>query len=95
MPGLLAAAPQSGLDRDEALRLTRAIAESGERLAWDILESGRALATISAVIRARGRNHQPVHAAALSFGLDAPANGYASGHAERHAGRWPGSSVDL
>jgi thymidine phosphorylase len=81
---VLANDPQAPQDlRQKALRLAGRVIEfdpdvrggDGYRIARDILESGRALAKMNAIIDAQGRNAEPLAAGRLSFDVKAPTDG--------------------
>jgi thymidine phosphorylase len=76
--------PQAPADlREKSLRLAGRILEfdpavrggTGYQLATDILESGRALEKMQAIIEAQGRNPQALSAAKLEYAVTAPAAG--------------------
>jgi thymidine phosphorylase len=79
------AAPQDL--RQKALRLAGRMIEfdpdvrggDGYRIARDILESGRALAQMNAIIDAQGRRAEPLAVGRLSFDVVAPADGVVMG----------------
>jgi len=81
---VLANHPEAPQDlRQKALRLAGRMIEfdpdvrggDGYRIARDILESGRALAKMNAIIDAQGRRTQPFTLGTLSFDVTAPAYG--------------------
>ncbi|MBP7660666.1 MAG: thymidine phosphorylase, partial [Burkholderiaceae bacterium] len=69
--------------RQKALRLAGRMIEfdpdvrggDGYRIARDILESGRALSKMNAIIDAQGRRAQPACVGTLTFDVEAPADG--------------------
>ena len=73
--------------RQKALRLAGRMIEfdpdvrggDGYRIARDILESGRALSKMNAIIDAQGRRAEPVSVGSLSFDVEAPADGVVIG----------------
>ena len=98
--------------RQKALRLAGRVLEfdpdvrggSGFAIARDILDSGRALAKMQALIDAQGRNHEPPHPAPLTFAAKSPARGFVTGidnlrlaHVARLAGApmTRGAGVDM
>jgi len=81
---VLANDPEAPQDlRQKALRLAGRVIEfdpdvrggDGYRIARDILDSGRALAKMNAIIDAQGRRAQPPEVGALGFEVSAPADG--------------------
>jgi thymidine phosphorylase len=105
--------PQAPADlRDKALRLAGRVIEfdpdvrggDGWRIARDILESGRALAQMNALIDAQGRRAVPPEIGPLTYELPAPADGVVQSidnlrlaRIARLAGapQVPGAGVDL
>ena len=105
--------PAAPMDlRQKALRLAGRVLEfdpdvrggSGFAIARDILDSGRALARMQALIDAQGRNREPPHPAPLTFEAKSPARGVVTGidnlrlaHVARLAGApmTKGAGVDL
>jgi thymidine phosphorylase len=98
--------------RQKALRLAGRVIEfdpdvrggDGERIARDILESGRALAQMNAIIDAQGRREKPLEAGRLVFDVPASAEGVVVGidnlrlaRIARMSGapQVPGAGVDL
>ncbi|TXL64758.1 thymidine phosphorylase family protein [Zeimonas arvi] len=81
---VLANDPQAPQDlRQKALRLAGRVIEfdpdvrggDGYRIARDILDSGRALAKMNAIIDAQGRRAEPQQPGAIGFEVTAPADG--------------------
>lgn len=105
--------PRAPMDlRQKALRLAGRVLEfdpdvrggSGFAIARDILDSGRALAKMQALIDAQGRNREPPRPASLNFDARSPAKGFVTGidnlrlaHVARLAGApmTRGAGVDL
>jgi thymidine phosphorylase len=105
--------PDAPMDlRQKALRLAGRVLEfdpdvrggSGFAIARDILDSGRALAKMQALIDAQGRNREPPRPAPLAFEVKSPAKGFVIGidnlrlaHVARLAGApmTKGAGVDL
>jgi thymidine phosphorylase len=98
--------------RSKALRLAGRVIEfdpdvrggDGFRIARDILESGRALARMNAIIDAQGRRAEPLQPGALTYEVMAPADGVVVGidnlrmaRIARMAGapQVPGAGADL
>ena len=105
--------PAAPMDlRQKALRLAGRVLEfdpdvrggTGFAIARDILDSGRALGKMQALIDAQGRNREPPHPAPLTFEAKSPARGVVTGidnlrlaHVARLAGApmTKGAGVDL